>query len=307
MNIALMKSNILPSDFTLRTWDDVRPYYENVLQLPIHTVDDLQLLIAQTGDLDDYLSENYARRYIKQSCDTNDTLAAQHYEEFVDAIQPEWTRMSDKINKLIVSSPCAEQLPQPYPLLLRGIRRSIELFREENIPLEQEADRLSREYVQIVSKMTIDHDGQELTMKQASQLLKEKDRDLRKGIFDKMTAKRQESQESINVILDKLIVIRNQIAQNCGFENYVEYKHFALQRFDYSIDDVNAFHAAVAQVITPLNKTINDHRERLLGHSLRPYDFAVSIYDKTTNECYKDPDDLVAKITLALNQTHPDF
>ncbi|MFA7284524.1 MAG: M3 family oligoendopeptidase [Candidatus Absconditabacterales bacterium] len=302
-----MKSNILPSDFVLRTWDDIQPYYENILTLSVTTVEDLQTLIANSCDLDDYLSEDYARRYIKQSCNTSDESAIKHYEEFVDGIQPQRTRMGDKVNKLIASSPCAEQLPQPYPLLLRGIRRSIELFREENIPLEQEADKLSREYVQIVSKMTIQHDGKELTMKQASQLLKEEDRVVRKEIFDKMMAKRQESKDQINIILDKLIVIRNQIAKNCGFKNYAEYKHFALQRFDYSLDDVNVFHAAVAQIITPLNKAIADHREGRLGHPLKPYDFAVSVYDKTTNECYKDPDDLVTKTVVALNKTHPDF
>ena len=306
-NIVSMKSTILPNDFVLRTWDDVRPYYETILRLSANTVDELQLLITQSGDLDDYLSEDYARRYIRQSCDTGDASAAKHYEEFVNDIQPERTRVGDKINKLIAGSPCAAQLPQPYPLLLRGIRRSIELFREENIPLEQEADKLSREYVQIVSKMTIDHGGQELTMEQAFQLLKEEDRGLRKEIFDKMTAKRQESTDQINLVLDKLIAIRSEIAKNCGFRNYAEYRHFALQRFDYFHDDVNQLHASVAMIITPLNNVIADHRDLMLGYLLQPHHFAVSIYDKTTHECYKDPDDLVQKITDSLNKTHPSF
>ncbi len=297
------KSKILPTDFVLHTRDDVRLYYDQVISQPINSVDDLKRFIDNTCDLDDYLSEDYARRYIKQSCNTLDQDLKKHYEEFVDAVQPDRSKTSDLINKLIVASPYTSELEWPYAILLRWIKRSIEVYREENVPLEQEVDKIGRAYSELVSKMTIEHNGEELTMKQASKFLKEKDRNLRKVIWDKMVTRKAQDYDAIDAILDKLISLRTKMAQNAWFTNFADFKHFALQRFDYTLDDIYAFHQSIYEIISPLAKSITEHRRKVLWHELKPYDFAVSIFDKSSNECYKDSSDLVEKIASSLNST----
>ncbi|MBP7007671.1 hypothetical protein KBB05_02910 [Patescibacteria group bacterium] len=63
--------------------------------------------------------------------------------------------------------------------------------------------------------MTIEHDGKELTLKQAEIFLKDTHRETRKIVRDKILARRRIDIEKIDQLLDKLILLRNKIALNC--------------------------------------------------------------------------------------------
>lgn len=297
----------LPRDFVLNTWDDIKPYYDELVSREINSAEKLKEFIDDCADLSNYVSENYAWRYIKQSCNTLDEEIKKNYEKFVDEIQPERTRVGNIIDKKINDCSFSESLDWAYCIFLRSVRRSLELFREENIPLQQEETKLSSQYDEIVSQMSIIHEGKELTMSQAWKLLKENNRALRKEIFDKMIQRRSEDYAKIQDLLDKLIALRNKIAKNCWFVNYAEYKHYALERFDYSSGDVNNFCQSIINAVNPITEKITKLRQKLLWHELLPYDFAVSVYDKTTTACFKDSNDLVEKLQNSLNKTYSWF
>lgn len=89
------------------------------------------------------------------------------------------------------------------------------MYREANIPLFIQEQKLEAEYENIISQMTIQHEDKEITMQQASKLLESKDRNLRKIIYDKMVGRRSQDKEKIDDILDQLIKIRTEIANNC--------------------------------------------------------------------------------------------
>lgn len=89
------------------------------------------------------------------------------------------------------------------------------MYREENIPLFIQEQKLEAEYENIISQMTIRHEDKEITMQQASKLLESKDRNLRKIIYDKIVDRRSQGKEKIHDILDQLIKIRTEIANNC--------------------------------------------------------------------------------------------
>ncbi|HMY81055.1 MAG TPA: M3 family metallopeptidase [Candidatus Absconditabacterales bacterium] len=303
----IMGKLAIPSSFILESRESIKLYFDELLSRELNSVSDLEYLIDDYATIDNFLSENYAWRYIKQSCNTLDENLKQSYERFIDIIQPEWSRISDILNKKCVQNIYADKLSGSYVLFLRGVKRSIELFREENISLSQEESKLEARYSEITSKMTIIHEDKELTLKQAEILLKDADRSTRKQVMDKILARRDQDKEELDLLLDKLIAIRHAIALNCGFSDYHVYTHYAKCRFDYTIEDVNQFHQTIQKVINPLCQTIHQHRKNIFGYELKPYDFDVALYKKTTNECYKDTSDLVKKVVQSLNQTHPGF
>ncbi len=303
----MKKSAILPDNFVLNTWDDIKPYYDELISREINSIQELKQLISDCADLDSYAWEDFARRYIRKTCDTWNEDIKKHYELFINEIQPNLSKISDTLNKKIAGSELSSQLDNAYSIYLRWLQRDIELFREENIPLHQEIEILVSQYAEIISNMTIEHDGKELTLKQAEIFLKDTHRETRKIVRDKILARRRIDIEKIDQLLDKLILLRNKIALNCWFSDYATYMHYAKQRFDYTMEDVMNFHESIKTVISPLCKIIHEKRKNVLWYELKPYDFDISIYNKQSNVCYKDSKDLVVKTIDALNMTHSWF
>ena len=102
------------------------------------------------------------------------------------------------------------------------MRNSIEIFREENIPLSVECTKLSTEYQKIIGAMTVNFEGMEYTLPQMRRFLESNDRETRRLAWTSVRERRMKDSSRISEILDELIDKRNKIAQNAGFNNYVE-------------------------------------------------------------------------------------
>ena len=61
---------------------------------------------------------------------------------------------------------------------------------------------------------TVEHNGQELTLQQASALLRDTDRTLRESIYKKVTARRLQDKEKLDASYTELIQLRNKNALN---------------------------------------------------------------------------------------------
>ena len=99
-------------------------------------------------------------------------------------------------------------------------------------------------------------------MQEAHDYLKSPDRLVRKEVFILMEERRKQDANKLDEVLSQLIQIRTQIAQNCGFASYTDYKYS--YRYDYTKEQINEFHQSISEVITPLGKKFLDTRKRLL-------------------------------------------
>ena len=246
------------------TWDDIKDIWDELEHRDINSIQDLEKLIADRSELDALLNANYAWRYIRQSCDTTNQDYQDSFNNFVENIQPQWIKISDVLNKKIMDNNYVDQLDERYMILIRSIRKTLELYREENIPLFEQEQKLETQYESIISQMSIEYDGKEITMQQASKLLESKDRDIRKTVYDKTIARRMQDRQAIHEILDQIIQIRTQIAQTCGYKTYTEYAFVAKGRYDYTIDQVNQFHESVKEISGPILEKINQRRKEKL-------------------------------------------
>ena len=125
------------------------------------------------------------------------------------------------MQKKLVNHPLAKELDEEkYFTYLRSMRKSIELFRQENIPIQAELSVMQQQYGVISGKMTVTVNDKEYTLQQAAKFLENPDRTLREEVYRTINERRLVDKEALNTLYDNLIEKRNQEAVNAGFTNY---------------------------------------------------------------------------------------
>ena len=81
------------------------------------------------------------------TCDTTSEELLQKFQYFATEIEPKIAPYSNELNKKLVDSAYVDQLDQDkFFIYLRGVKKALELFREENIPLQTEIQVEQQKY-----------------------------------------------------------------------------------------------------------------------------------------------------------------
>lgn len=273
------KRTFLGEKFQLTDLNSINPFYENLENREINTTDDMHNFFVNRSELESYLSENFAWRYIKMTCDTGDKAVKANYDHFVTEIQPKLSEFDDKLNKKVLASHFVDNLQGAgFEIAIKGMKATSEIFRTENIELYTQIQHLSSEYQATIGAMTIDVDGKTITLQQAGVFLEGTDRAKREGVYLKIQNRRLKDQAKLDNIFDKLLKLRHQIALNAGFSNFRDYMFAALRRFDYGPKECFEFHDAVEKTVVPLlNESVKNRKSALGFASLKPWDKAVDV------------------------------
>jgi oligoendopeptidase F len=294
--ITITQRRFLPNKIKITSWDILAPYFNQLLERPINSINDLENWLKDRSELEAFVSEDLAWRYVKMTCNTEDKELENAYLFFVTEIEPQISPINDKLNRKLVECPFINELEEEkYFIYLRGIKKEIEIFREANVPLMAEIATESQKYGSIIGGLTVEMEGKELTLQQAANFLKNPDRAKREAAFIKINDKRLAHAQELDELFNKLIALRNQVALNAGFENYRDYMFAALGRFDYAPEDCFAFHAAIQQEVVPLIKQFNEKRTKELGYQLRPWDLEVDTQNREALEPFTSGSDLLDK------------
>ena len=190
-DIAKPERHFLPGDFAITSWQNLEPYFIDLVQREILSADDLEKWLKDLSELEAVVSEDACWRQIRMTCDTENKTLEEAFVFFVTQIQPQIQPYSDQINRKVVNSPFAEQLDKNrYFTFLRSIKKNIQLFREENIPIFSELSVLGQQFGVISGKMTVTVDGNEYTLQQANKFLEKPDRTLREEVYRKIQERR---------------------------------------------------------------------------------------------------------------------
>ncbi|MGZ5242906.1 MAG: M3 family oligoendopeptidase [Bacteroidia bacterium] len=305
--ISVKERIFLPQDFSFQTWADMEPFYKDLTAREIHNVTELKRWLSDRNELESFLGENAAWRYINYTRNTEDPEIKEKYLFFINEIQPKVAPYANELDKKLVESPFVNELGDiAYKVYLRGTKNDIELFREENIPLNVQIEEKAQQYAEIQSQMSIEFRGEEFTLQQAAKFLKESDREVRKEVYDKIVSRRAQDVEKLDQLFTELVALRHQVAKNAGFDNYRDYKFKALGRFDYTLEDVFAFHKSVREEIVPLATHLLKVKEKELGISpLKPYDLDSEPEGQKPLEPYKTSRELLDKSIETFSQLHP--
>ena len=299
----------IPSDYEIKDWEGLKVHFDFLLKQNPTSLEELEVFLRQRNEVDAIVSEEFAWRYIRMTCNTQDKEIEEAYQYFVQEIMPHLSVYDDKLNRKILENPHFSELPQEkYLTYTRQLKREIELFREENIPLKTQTQTLSQQYGAIMGAMVIEHEGEELTLQQASKFMEHRDRQLRKQIWEKIADRRAQDKEKLEEIFDQLVELRHKMANNAGYDSFTAYKFDRMGRFDYEPKDTQAFHDAVEKVVTPVYGELMEERKRLLGLSeLRPWDLTVDIFGEVPLKPFEKAEELLEKSIQALSRVKPEL
>ncbi len=269
----------VPENLIIDSWDKIKLLFDNLVEREISSASELEKWMLDQSELSAVLEEDMAWRYIKMNIDTTDKELGDRFSFWIKEISPNTAPYSHKLNVKLLESPFLKELDQEkYRIYLRSVKKQIEIFREENIPLFTIMEEKQQEYGAISAKMSIEVDGEKMTMQKAAQLLKNTDRVKREEVYNKISTRRLQDEKALDNLFDELIALRQRIAKNADFDNYRDYMFAALGRFDYTPTDCFNFHDAIAQEIVPIINSFEQKRKDKLGYkSYKPWDTAVDV------------------------------
>jgi len=303
------KREFLPENYTIDNWDSLKVYYEDIKNREVGSPADFLKWLKDRSELESYVSEDFAWRYIRMTCNTADASLQKAYQNFVENIQPQLAAYGDLLNKKTLDY--AEKWPveEPgYAIMLRGIRESVKIFREENIALFTDIQLKQAEYQSLTGAMTVTIDGQEMTLPQAGALLQSPDRALREKAWYAISERRLADKDQLDRIFSELLVLRNEVARNAGFRNFRDYMFSAMGRFDYTPQDCFDFHGSIAATVVPIVDNLEAERKKQLGYSdYRPWDAKADTEGKAPLKPFQDATDLLDKTEQCFTAIDPAF
>jgi len=308
-DIKKFKRKYLPKDFIVTDWKSLDPYFKELLKRKITNVKDLEEWIRDIDEVEAIVSEDACWRQIKMTCDTTDKSLEEAFNFFCMEIQPQIQSASNALNKKLLKSPYLKKLDkEKYALLIRNVKKNIELFREENVPLQAELSVMQQQYGMIAGKMTVQVNEKEYTLQQASKFLESEDRGLREEVYKKIQERRMQDSDVLHELFGSLIAKRHQIALNAGFANYRDYKFVELGRFDYTKEDCFKFHEAVKLHVLPLIDTIYAKKKEKLGLDiLKPWDIEAEPKGTQPLKPFETGKELLEKTIACFEKIKPFF
>ena len=302
----------MPQGVNPDAWDQLEPLYRRLLDRPVWSAAELEHLLADYAELSAVVSEHMARIRIEQSCHTDDKTIEARFLHCIQEIEPRIKPLAFALHKKVVESPFAAKLDADrYGVMLRNWKADVEIFREANIPLQTQAQKLTTEYDKLVGAMTIENfqgQGKTYTMQQMARFLEEPDRGTREEAWTLMSQRRLRDAEAMEAIFDQLLEVRQRIAVNADKATYRDYVWQDWCRFDYTPEDCVAFGEAIEASCMPLVEKLGEARQAALGvERLRPWDLSVDPQNRAPLRPFAadDTEALVSRCTAVFERIDP--
>jgi oligoendopeptidase F len=303
------KRAFVPENADLTDPSTVLGLYERLEKKPLGSCAELEQWLLERSELDAALSQAGSILYILMTCQTDDPKYAGDYTKFVSDILPAVKPVNDRLNRKYAHARGQFSLDaMRYEVYDRSVQTDIELFVEKNVPLQTKVDLLSQDYQTVCGAMTVIFDGKEHTMPQMGKYLQETDRTLRERAWRASAQRRLKDKDKLEDIFGTMFELRNKIAENAGFKNFIEYQFKAYHRFDYTPGDCKRYHGTVEKLVVPLNeKILSRRRQQMKLTSLRPWDISVDAAGQKPLVPFKDAQQLAGKTASIFNKLDPDF
>jgi oligoendopeptidase F len=199
--------------------------------------------------------------------------------------------------------------PRGFEIAHKMMQTEAEIFREENLPLLADEQKLSNEYDRIMGATTVIWEGEEKTFWQMWMISAyETERNVRERAWKMLEERLYQNRESINEIWEKFMALRLKIAENAGFPDYRSYKWKQKFRFDYTPEDCKSFHAAIEQVVVPAALRVYErHKQRLGLDTIRPWDRSVDQFGRPPLRPAETVAELNERALKVFEQVDPKF
>ena len=291
-----------PQVFIHWNWAQLKPFADDLLRRTLSATT-LSDWIMDWSDLSRVLSEMYARLWVATTQNTVDAEVQNRFNFFLDEIQPQWLAANQGLKRKLLESGLH---PEGFYMPLRNMQVEAELYRDENLPLLMDEQKMINEYDAIIAAQTVEWQGKEITTTQLLPVYLSLDRMEREKAWHLEMQRKLADRRRLNEHWTRMLELRDQVARNAGFTDYRAYKWRELFRFYYKHDDCIHFHKAIEQVVVPAAMRIYEKRRKQLDlTSLRPWDLNVDPVGREPLKPYQTITELEEKVATIFHKVDP--
>nr|WP_242218678.1 M3 family oligoendopeptidase [Bacillus cereus group sp. BfR-BA-01380] len=269
--------------------------FKDLLQTEIQCSEELEGWLKRQSRFLDEVEEQLRQHYIQFQCNTDNQQAKEVFDFDQKHVLPLVKRYKSLLDNKYYESPFRLELnPEFFSLLNKKIENTIRLFNEKNIDLEIEEDELVTRYFEITGNLTVMWEGEEKSLSDMQMYLQDPERTVRKNAMTLIQESMLAVEEDLQIILDKLIALRHQKAQNVGLQNYRDYMFKKYERFDYTAANCLELAETMRQYVVPLQKKLQEKQQKTLGlHTFRPWDIRAVPINEQPLQPVQNVDELV--------------
>lgn len=232
--------------------------------------------------------------YVRNTIDTGDEFYEKEVE-YIDEISPVVSELARQFTRSLLESRFREHLMDKFGkmIFLNGdiFMRS---FSPEIIQETQEANKLETAYQKLIASAQIDFEGEKRTISQMHPFKESADDNIRRSAWIAEGSFYCDHGAELDDIFDKLVALRNKMAEKLGHENFVKSGYLQMTRNCYTPEDIAKFRDAVIKYIVPAADRLYREQAERTGMSY-PLSFAdAALRFRDGNPCPKgSPDDIL--------------
>ncbi|MFA6829191.1 MAG: M3 family oligoendopeptidase [Bacilli bacterium] len=263
-------------------------------------------IVKELFSLSDDVRTIFSMIFIRHTINTTD----KKYDDLsnlLNEIGPEIDEASNQVDKDFINSKFRKELEAEFgELMFKEMELSNKTFSSEIVPDLVEENKLSSEYVNLISGALIEYKGEKLSIPQMGKYTSSLDRATRAEASELVWKFYAENDDKIGDIYDRMVKVRTKIAQKLGYKNFLQLGYDRMGRLDWNSDDAQVYRDKILEYIVPLsNKIFAAQKERLgYGNDTKYYDY--SIFYKTGNPTPKgDTEYLISAAQDMYSQLSP--
>ena len=302
-----MLTDFVPAKIDATRWEAIEPLLPALLTRPVGSAKMFEKWLIDRSELEAACAEAEAVLYIAMTCHTEDEAAQRAYTSYIETVPPLLKPLAFELDKRQTELARKFPLdPSRYGVLNRDTAAEVEIFRDVNVPIQTELEKLGQQYQQLIGAMMVSFDGREQTLPMMARYQESADRSVREGAWRTVVERRLKDRDAIDANYERMIGLRHTMALNAGFKDFVGYAFKSKKRFDYTPADCRAFHEACEKAVVPFMRRQDAKRKAALGvASLRPWDLSVDPKGRGPLKPFEGGVDLMRKSVAAFNRLDP--
>lgn len=285
---------------TTPRWETLEAEWMSLVQLHPQQLG-FETWLEGWSDLEGRLSSLETELQRQRYADTSNKVAAETLEHFHERLMPQVHLARGRLVEQYLST-----TKNQSGYLWKRFSTDQRLHTPANQGLLAQENSLSNRYSTVVGGLKVEWQNQTVSLPQLAPFQAKPARDIREAAWRaEMDAKHSVSEELGETYLE-LLRLREQIAQNAGFGNYLEYRWLERGRFDYTPKECLEFVQAVDQHFGPLQQQLTAlRRQSLQLDTVRPWDMNADIQGGVALAPYNDAQELVGKTRQVLDSIDP--
>ena len=189
------------------------------------------------------------------------------YNDTIDEISPIVNNYFKKFEEAMVKSKFRQDLENKFgKLLFVQIENGFKCFDEKIIPLLQEENKLVSDYQALLASAKIEYKGETLNLSQIGKYMSDKDPEVRVESAKLYYGFLSGHDEEIGTIYDKLVKLRDKMAKELGYSNYIEFGYLRLGRVDYNAHMVAGYREQIKRDVVPVVYKLRKNQAKRLGY-----------------------------------------